>query len=203
MRTPLLVDTSTSFEDYLKRLSKSSRKKYKKALKYAVPWEAVDYDEDIMWRFMEIWSRQTVFGRPVSISMTREKMRSLPLKMFLTENAVHCIEIYGKYAYAHQVRYDKVKDPEIARFMWFKTIEWCCGRVAYLDMDGGSRGKWPDLIRARKNYPNLRYKWSYVPQDVKDNPEGEKPFIVRSCCGWKQLRNLSLLANCIKCGSQL
>jgi len=35
---------------------------------------------------------------------------------------------------------------------------------------------------------NLAYKWFFVPKDVKDNPQKEKPYLEFRCsCNWKQL----------------
>jgi len=171
-------------------------------MKLGFNWEAIEYDESLMWEYMGLWSKQRVYGgiRP-QITMTREKMAALPLQMFKCEVAVHAIEVYGSYAYAHPVRYDKVKHPGVARFMWFKTIEWCCNHVDYLDMGAGIHSAWKSLIINRKKYPQLAYKWAFVPKDVKENPSSEENYVVYTCgCGWKQL---SSSRKCQSCGSQL
>ena len=198
MRSPLLIDTSTTFEEYKKRLSKPSKKKYNAAMKLGLHCEAIDYDEELMWEYMRVWARQKVYGgvRP-HITMTREKMAALPLQMFKSEVAVHAIEVYGDYAYAHPVRYDKIENPGAARFMWFKTIEWCCDHVNYLDMGAGIHSTWKSLVSTRKKYPQLEYKWAFVPKDVKDNPLNEEDYVVYMCgCGWKQLSSSRICQNC-------
>ena len=199
MPTPLLVDTSTTFEEYIKRLSRTSKKKYKKNLKETQDcnFSKIEYDSDLMWEFIKLWERQTVYGRKARWVFSKEQMDKMDtLVMFTIERdgivAVHGIEKCDRFAYAHPPLYSK-SSPELARFTWFNTIRWCCENdVDCLDMGGGATCDWPTLIKTRHKETHvnmkIRYKWSYVPKDVKDNPDLEKRVYQLRCgCGWKQL----------------
>jgi hypothetical protein len=61
---------------------------------------------------------------------------------------------------------------------------WCCGKVKYLDLGGGKRKTWRELLRSRDD----NYKWQYVPRQVKENPEAAPEWRVHHCeCGWRTL----------------
>ena len=115
MRTPLLVDTSTSFEDYLKRLSKSSKKKYK-AARCDLSFNEVPYNQVVMEQFIKLWEKQVVFGFHPKWSVPMSVMNKLNLVMFdIGGIAIHAIEKCGDYAYAHPPLYDKKNN--IARYI--------------------------------------------------------------------------------------
>ena len=183
MHTPLLVDTSTTFEKYISRLSKTDKKKYKKNLKETQDYsfERIEYDSKLQKGFIDLWSRQKVYGKHPNWCYTMKQMDALNLTMFAVTKdwvvATHCLEINNNCAYAHPPLYDK-STPELARYTWFNTIRWCCeNKIKYLDMGGGSGCDWPTLIKTRHGngtiQKRIRYKWAYVPEDVKDNPDTE------------------------------
>ena len=156
-----------------------------------------------MWRFIRLWEQQVVFGRHPRWSLSAQDMNKLHLRMFMLDDiAVHGIEHCGRYAYAHPPLYDKRRRPELARAIWFRTIEWCCNNdVDYLDLGGLAGRDWPTLIRHRRHFANLQYKWAFVPEDVKRHPEKEPQLYQLRCgCGWKELVG-SLSASCSRCAS--
>jgi len=183
VRTPVLVDTSTSFDEYIKRLAKTDKKKYKKNQKETkgYTYSQIDYSPELMRHFISLWEKQVVYNSfHPKWCYSMEHMDAIKtLVMFKAVRSktvgIHFIEKCGDYAYAHPPLYDK-KTPELARFMWFGTIKWCCENdVNYLDMDGGAHRTWPDIIKARKNRRDdvflnrVVYKWAFIPKDVKDN----------------------------------
>lgn len=202
LRTPLLIDTSTSFEVYLRRLSVKNRYKYKKNREETKDYifTPIDRDPLLMRRFIRLWEDQLVYGHPIRWNKTMEEMDAIDtMMMFKAEKnneivAMHFIERCNDLAYAHPPLYDK-STPELARFIWFNTIRWCCeNSIRYLDLDGGAGCDWVYLLKNRHDYSKseflkkLTYKWFYIPKDVKDNPELEVPYMEFRCnCGWKQL----------------
>jgi hypothetical protein len=143
------------------------------------------FDRALVAEWMALWERQTVDGkRPKWRQWTPEKVGQLGAKVFFSGVALQVLEVCGDYAYAWPVLYDKVKNPWAARFMWFRLIEWCCGKVKYLDLGGGKRKTWRELLRSRDD----NYKWQYVPRQVKENPEAAPEWRVHHCeCGWRTL----------------
>ena len=203
MRTPFLVDTSTSFDEYISRLAKTDKKKYKKNLKETgdYTFHHIPYDGGLLRHFIHLWSKQIVYKsfHPNWCYPMEYMDKIKTLKMFKVMKGfeavgLHFIEHCDDYAYAHPPLYDK-KNPELARYMWFNTIKWCCeNNIDMLDLDGGSGRTWPALIKARRDFRNggifvhrTRYKWAYIPKDVKDNPDKEPEYYQLRCsCGWKQ-----------------
>lgn len=192
--TPLLVDTSTSFKEYLGSLTKSARKqwtyveKHNQDLKFGL----VEYHREEIDRFMKLWSQQVIHGseRPIwafGVDYVEELVNKGVIRIFEARNnevvAMQFVEVYGDYMDCHPPMWDKTKHKGryLAKYMWFNLIKWCCdNEVNYLDLGGGHRGTWQDLIKDRKKHTRIAYKWVYVPKRVKDNPELEKPYIVKN-----------------------
>ena len=211
-RTPLLVDTSTTFDAYLSRLSKTDRKKYKKNQKDSegCVYTQIDYSPRLLRDFISLWEKQIVYGGHPKWCFTMEYMDNInTLVMFKVERkgveGIHFIERCGNYAYAHPPLYDK-SSPELSRFMWFGTIRWCCENgIDYFDLGAGASRTWQQLIGARLHKGNdiilnrIAYKWHFVPKDVKENPIDQLPVYQLRCkCGWKQLGVIG--DNCARCG---
>ena len=205
IRTPLLIDVSTTFENYIGRLSPTDKKKYKSNRIVARDYRFVNipYDPLLMREFIALWETQTVYGgMPIKWYRPMEFMDALDtLIMFkITRHdeviGLHCFEKCDDLAYGHPPLYDKSKHPDLARFSWFSMIKYCCeSDISYLDMDGGFGRNWRTLLSERHRHEStdpkllqLKYKWSYVPRDVKDNPDRERAFFEFRCaCNWKQL----------------
>ena len=69
-KTPLIVETSrfATIGDYIKSLSKPIRKNYKYVLKMNrdLEYREVDFDRELVKRFMELWERQLIRGKNVT-----------------------------------------------------------------------------------------------------------------------------------------
>ncbi len=205
IRTPLLIDVSTTFEEYISRLSLTDKKKFKsnKSITSGYKFDLVQYDPFLMRKFITLWETQTVYGGlPIKWYRPMEFMDALDtlimFKVSLDDEIIglHCFEKCDQLAYGHPPLYDKKKFPNLARFSWFSMIKHCCNsEIKYLDMDGGSGRDWRTLLLERHNHENLdprllhlKYKWCYVPKDVKDDPNKETPYLEFRCsCNWKQL----------------
>ena len=205
IRTPLLIDVSTSFEEYLDRLSATDKKKYKSNRKITAQYsfEPIDYDPLLIRQFIALWETQTVYGgmaikwnRPMEFMDSLDTIKVFKITHINKIIGIHFIEKCNDLAYGHPPLYDKNQYPDLARFSWFSLIRWCCEcSLKFLDMDAGFGRDWRTLLIDRhanamqdQNLRNLAYKWFYVPKDVKDNPQKEKPYLEFRCsCNWKQL----------------
>ena len=47
--------------------------------------------------------------------------------------------------------------------------------IKWVDLAGGREGTWRDILINRSN----SYKWTYVPESIKENPNDAKPYVVK------------------------
>jgi len=97
--------------------------------------------------------------------------------------SIQWLEIFRKdpdkvpgYVEAGPPLYNKEKYNKryLAKYMWFNCIKWCINQknITYFDLGGGFRGSWLNLLEKRNSggkFEKLRYKWLYVPKEVKNN----------------------------------
>lgn len=144
------------------------------------------FDCDRLAEFMALWTRQRVFGRrPQWHRYTPEKFEREHWSVFGCALGLHPVLICDSYAYAGPPLYDKVRHPWLAKFLWFKLIDWLIDedRVQWLDFGGGSQKTWQGLLET----PDESYKWQYIPKSQRD-PAHARPWRVQLCrCGWRQL----------------
>lgn len=191
MKTPLLVPIPETFDEYLASASKRCRHEYRRSQKHGLTYREIPFDRDLVAHWMAVWERQVVKGKhPKWRKYTPERCQRLSedgiLRVFTVGIGLHMAEVCGDYVYSHPPLYDK-SNP-IAKVMWFGLIEWCCGKVRWLDLGGGSQKAWNEI-------PRQGYKWLYVPKDIE-----RKPLKVQVCgCGWRQL--VVKPAACRRCAS--
>ena len=200
IKTPLLVPIPDDFSTYLASISKSARYEYKVAAKACadLTYEEIPFDRAQAKEWMDLWARQVVYGKQITWAAwtTPAIFEKLGVKVFFSGDAMQFLEICDDYAYAQPIMYDKIKNPHVAKFMWFELIRWCCGKVKYLDLDGGNKRTWREALQNRKKGV---YKWLYVPKKIKQHPESAPPWIVFACgCGWKTLGEQR---ECSRCGA--
>jgi len=198
-RTPLLVNTERPFSEYIKSLAKTGRKNHRASMKAneGREFRHIPFDYHLVSNFMAIWEEQEVFGKRPKWIFGPEHFKDLSDRNVLHCFAVfdkdiiglHLIEGYGDYAYSQPPMYSK-SHPELSSFMWFEMIRVLCDEtpVKWFDLGGAFHGTWVDLLNDRSD-PILRYKWRYVPQKAKEQPETELPWERLDCpnCGAKQI----------------
>jgi len=196
-RTPLLIDVRTgTFDAYLRSLAKTGRKNFKHVEKVNsdVTYSHVEFDRAQVQRFMDLWEQQEVEGKKRQwafgtgflelLNQRRQLLcftatRTGPPQEIL---GLHFIEKHGDYAYCHPPMYDKDdhSDRSIAKYMWFRLIEWALADPAlgWLDLGGGDNGSWRDLLINRDQHEG--YKWLYVPDAIKNAPSDAPAYNVRT-----------------------
>lgn len=203
--TPLIIDTSVPFDDYIKSLSKPSRKNYKYVKRHNedLVYKEVPFHKPDVERFMHIWSQQLIHGNErvgwaFDIGHVQGLDREGVLRVFRANRddeiiAMHFVEDHEGYVECHPPMYDKKHNKRyLAKYMWFNLIRFGCeNNLGFLDLGSGDRGTWRELVRDRKQYPRIKYKWAYIPQSVKENPELEKDYLVFNEYGRKSLREVN------------
>jgi len=162
-------------------------------------YREVDFDRELVKRFMELWERQLIRGKNVTWAFREDYFvninnegHMLLMAAFRGDEIIslHMVERYDDYLECHPPTYDKTKYNKryLAKFMWFGLIKYAHEvGIRYVDFGGGGRGTWRDLIHTRKNHKNTFYKWGYVPQAVKENPDLEPHYVVINEYGIKRI----------------
>ena len=193
--TPFLVNVSnTSFSDYISSLAKTGKKNHRYVEKHNtdLTYDRISFNEDIVRFFMGLWQQQLIRGQKRKWGFGPEYVSYLNQKGCLdlfaaykddsTVLSIHFVERYANYVYCHPPLYDKETTNKryMAKYMWFNLIKYYIDTpIDFIDFGAGNRGTWKDLVMNReKYYEKMKYKWLYVPQHVKDNPENELDYIV-------------------------
>lgn len=199
----VLIDTrEKTFEEYIASLSKRSRNEYRRVmgLNQGVEYTHVPFVRDDVERFMQLWQRQLVRGRPIEWAFGVGHVENLALRgelmVFEAKEdhpvAMHFIQKRDGFWECHPPCFDKstLEGRLFGKFMWLSLIRFACEQgLGILDLGGGPNN-WHEHIRERKNYPNPRYKWFYVPQDVKDNPEKYQNYTIDGDYNERSLRKI-------------
>ena len=108
------------------------------------------------------------------------------LMLFKSEISMQFIELKNGYWDCHPPMYDKKNESQAcAKFMWFSLINYAIeNRFEPLNLGGGP-DDWVECIKRRHEFPNSTYKWMYVPEYVKLNPEDQPAYYLT-----KKLRRL-------------
>lgn len=174
-----------SFEEYIDSLAPSAKKNLKTAFKrnsHRV-YKQVVFNEQKVNCFMQLWERQYVRGNPIkwgfTIDWVKKKNSQSAMLFFETEDAMQFIEKRPGYYHCHPIMYDKSNSESyIAKYMWFRLIEWSIhNETLPLDLGGGPNN-WVQCIKNRDSYPNTRYKWLYIPESVKKNPLAQPQYMI-------------------------
>lgn len=182
----LIVECKGSFEDYLASLSKKARKQYTYAEKHNadLTYQEVPYDELQVGTYMALWARQLVRGQPIEwafpVATVSDWMARGELKVFACERAMQFIQKRNGYWDCHPPMYEKTEENlqrYLAKWMWFNLIRYAHGQSLILNLGGGP-DDWREHIRRRAEFPNPRYKWTYVPEAIKRNPDLAPPYIL-------------------------
>lgn len=196
----LLKVHDTNFEDYIKSLSNPARKnwayvqKHNQDLTYAM----VEYDRGVMRWFMEMWERQPIRGVTRQWAFPVDHVENLEeagvLRIFgagLKEDliAFHFVQMHaGGLVEVHPPMWQKSEENKkryLAKYMWFNFIKHAVenSEMRWVDFGGGRDDSWRQMIRHRDEYPNPKYKFTYIPEKVKKNPD-EQPDFMLVIEGW-------------------
>ena len=192
--TVVIIETCyKNFDEYLHLLSKPAKKNYAYTRKHNqdLIYEMVPYDKEEVEKFMNLWEQQLVYGKPIQWCFPYKFIENLAINGKLLcfrarkgdeTIAVHFIQKRIGFWESHPPMYEKTEENEkryLAKYMWFSLIKYFIQhQLEPLDMGGGV-DSWRDTIRRRQEFPNLNYKWTYVPDRAKENPENERPYIIK------------------------
>lgn len=182
----LIVECKGSFDDYIASLSKKARKQYKYVQKNNadLSYDEIPYDEEMVGRYMALWSNQLVRGNPIEwafpVGTVTDWAQRGELKVFRSELALQFIQKRNGYWDCHPPLYEKTPENQrryLAKYMWFNLIRHAHRHSLILNLGGGP-DDWREHIRRRAEFPNPRYKWAYVPEAIKNNPELAPPYVI-------------------------
>jgi len=186
---PFFVSTQyNSFDEYVMKLTKSSRWNYKNVRKKYESAVYCEVDRAVGKRllpfFRELWKKQLIRGRPGSGSITSgPRTRFFVLSLDGAPAMLHLVEYHKNYAYCHMPMYDKILHPELSKLAWFSLIKHMIENTTMKGIDmGGSCGRVdkhkcgghhcnPDfrfIIKNRKLMVKYEYKFLYLTKLEKD-----------------------------------
>lgn len=186
----IIIRTNWSnFEEYIKSLGKSTQKnhhyveKHNKDLEYnLVPFNKIDVE-----RFMQIWERQLVYNRHIKwvfgINHVQNLANKNELLVFEARKkrfvelmahpksevlAMHFIQRRIGYWECHPPMYDKIHNERyLGKYMWFSLFKYSIeNKLEHMDIGGFS----DDWVKNLKDRPRT-YKWIYVPESDKKQPD--------------------------------
>ena len=188
----VIIETAkfNTFDQYLESLTRKARKQWSYVKKHNqdLEYKAVEYERDKVEDYMKLWQRQLVRGKPIewayNIGFVSQMNDEDKLKIFDAGIALHFIFVHDKYIDCQPPMYDKkYSNRYLAKFMWFNLIKWAIESKTGWILDlGGGLDDWREMIKRRKEFPNPAYKWLYVPERVKNNPDLQKPYILKNKC---------------------
>lgn len=186
----VLIETGKfkTFDEYLSYLSKPAKKNYKFAQKHnqAAIYGRHEFLKTWLQKWMDLWGQQLIRGERRPFAFTVDALDGKNIICFSAVEfhgviAVQFVEVIDGYMNCHPVMYEKEKyaDRYLSKFMWFNLIKWAIENgIEIVDLGGGNDDDWREMIRTREQYPNPAYKWLYVPQFVKLNPEKQQNYKV-------------------------
>ncbi len=180
----ILIELPKTFESYIKSLSKKARKNYVYTYHHNqdLTYELMPFVRDEVAHFMQLWEKQLIRGEYRQWAFPIEHVEGLynagELKIFrcllnAKPVSLQFIQHHNGFWECHPPLYDKGFGAKryLAKFMWFKLIEYAIlNQLEPLNMGGGI-DEWREMIKRRNEFPNPAYKWMYVPEKVKNNPE--------------------------------
>lgn len=185
----ILVRTDwPDFETYLASLSKPARKNHKAVMKQygGLRFAKIEYGEGRIRSFMQLWEQQLVKGKhpvwafPVQHVTAMAAIGDLLVfSVFFGDEQIsaHFIQKRDGYWECHPPMYDKVKYPSLAKYMWFKLIQYAIEhQLMPLDL-GGMSDEWRDNLRIWRTYKH-QYKWAFVPLKAREDPDSEPRYYI-------------------------
>jgi hypothetical protein len=140
-----------NFDEYLRSLSRKSRKQYAYVKKHNTDlvYEQIPFDEVIVHRFMSLWEHQLINGKYVTWAFPVGTVKNWALDgdllVFQARNieatetiAVHFIQKRNGYWECHPPMYDKKHNKRyLGKFMWFSLFKYAAEHnLGKLDLGG-------------------------------------------------------------------
>lgn len=174
----LIVECKGPFEDYIASLSKKARQQYKYVQKHNadLTYKEVPYQEELVASYMDLWSKQKIRGESIEwafpVGTVTDWMQRGALLLFECELGMQFIQRRKGYWDCHPPMYEKTinKERYLGKYMWFELLRYAHKREIILNLGGGP-DNWREHIKRRNEFPNPKYKWIYVPEAIKNNPD--------------------------------
>jgi len=200
----LLKTHGVTWDEYKSSLSGPSKKNlaYVQGHNKDLGYQEIIYDKELVRKYMAMWEEQPIRGEKRQWAFNIHHISSLDegneMRFFIgydrhSQNtmAVHFIQKHPDgFWECHPPMWNKTgvnKKRYLAKFMWFRLIKFAISDkdIKWLDFGGGDDASWRQMIKDREQYPNPGYKWLYIPEDVKENPEGQPDYtLIRD--GWNR-----------------
>ena len=178
-------------DEYVASLSKRAIHEYRLVQRRNadLTFKGATFDQEKLHRFMELWGRQLVRGKPIAWAYPVETVANWMAKgeVILLEAvrgdetiAMHFLKKEQGFWDAGPPMWDKEKlgHLHLGTYMWFHTIFWCIDNKLGIINLGGGLEEWREMIRRRKEFKNPLYKWRYVPRHVKQNPDSQPDYYI-------------------------
>lgn len=182
----VIVDTTQlgTPEEYVRSLSERARSEFKLVHKRNphVVYREAEFNKDQIHEFMQLWERQLVRGMPIQWAYPVETVcewydKGQLLLLEAVENdktiAIHFLKKENGYWQAEPPMWDKenMKDRHVGTYMWFHMVLWGIEHNLGIINFGGGIDEWREMIKRRKEFRNPLYKWRFIPEHVKKNPD--------------------------------
>lgn len=180
----ILIETNyPHFAAYARNLSYKARKQLAYIVKHNkdITYRWVPFNRELVEKFMAIWQRQLVRGKPIEWAFTVDHIQNLAdrgkIEVFQAQYpsgipvALHFIQKQDGFIECHPPMFEKSEENQkryLAKFMWFNLIQYAIDHGLPPLNFGGGVDDWPEMVRRRKEFPNPQYKWIYVPEFVKN-----------------------------------
>lgn len=190
----VIIDTTISnFDTYLNSLSHKARKELRRVIRsnLNVTYSNVEFNEKLVHGFMELWQEQPIRGKRIEWAFGIEHVKDINdqgrLLVFCAYEeakpiACHFIEKQIGFWDCHPPMYKKslYSDQSLAKFMWLSLIRFAMNNQLGILNLGGGIDRWREMIVRRNEFPNPKYKWLYVSENIKNFPMLEPDYIIES-----------------------
>ena len=196
--TPFLIRADLQdFDEYIRSLSKTARREYKKVIgkNEDITFEHIDFDLVRAHDFMTLWERQIVYGKqikwPCQLGFFQFLAKHNKILCFCAKTkasgemiCLQFVEFHGSYISIAAPMYDKNKylASSIAKFMLFNVIKYAVDHpnIKWVDLGAWGNDTWQDLVFRHKTGRLNSYKWQYIPRYIKENPALAEPYTLRA-----------------------
>lgn len=163
----------------------------------SLTYRTCEFDLEKVTRFMQLWERQLVRGQPIQwaypVGTLEEWWNRGELILFEAVDgdtvAMHFLKKEDGFWEAGPPMWDKanMSDKHTGTYMWFQMVLYGIENKLGVINFGGGIDKWREMLRTRKDYTNPKYKFRFIPREVKQNPEEQPDYEIITQNGIKTL----------------